>query len=74
MFTYNKIRQSFSLPQYVAIYLHHHIHQPIHRADSLTLDPHKWLFQPYDVGCVLIRNSQYLSETFRMIPEYIKDT
>ncbi|EEL64835.1 pyridoxal phosphate-dependent decarboxylase family protein [Bacillus cereus] len=46
----------------------------IHRADSLTLDPHKWLFQPYDVGCVLIRNSQYLSETFRMIPEYIKDT
>ena len=31
-------------------------------------------FQPYDVGCVLIRNSQYLSETFRMIPEYIKDT
>lgn len=46
----------------------------IHRVDSLTLDPHKWLFQPYDVGCVLIRNSQYLSETFRMIPEYIRDT
>ncbi|WP_459500483.1 pyridoxal phosphate-dependent decarboxylase family protein [Bacillus sp. C1] len=48
--------------------------QGIHRVDSLTLDPHKWLFQPYDVGCVLIKNSQYLSKTFRMIPEYIKDT
>ncbi|MCY8911619.1 aminotransferase class I/II-fold pyridoxal phosphate-dependent enzyme [Bacillus atrophaeus] len=48
--------------------------QGIHRADSLTLDPHKWLFQPYDVGCVLIRNSQYLSKTFRMMPEYIKDS
>jgi glutamate/tyrosine decarboxylase-like PLP-dependent enzyme len=46
----------------------------IHRVDSLTLDPHKWLFQPYDVGCVLIRNNQYLSKTFRMIPEYIKDS
>ncbi|MFP3887160.1 aminotransferase class I/II-fold pyridoxal phosphate-dependent enzyme [Priestia filamentosa] len=46
----------------------------IHRVDSLTLDPHKWLFQPYDVGCVLIRNSEYLSKTFRMIPEYIKDS
>lgn len=46
----------------------------IHRVDSLTLDPHKWLFQPYDVGCVLIRNSQYLSKTFRMIPEYLKDS
>lgn len=48
--------------------------QGIHRVDSLTLDPHKWLFQPYDVGCVLIRDSQCLTKTFRMIPEYLKDT
>lgn len=26
------------------------------RADSLALDPHKWLFAPLDVGCVLIRD------------------
>ena len=26
------------------------------RADSLVLDPHKWLFQPYEIGCVLVRD------------------
>lgn len=47
--------------------------QGIQRVDSLTLDPHKWLFQPYDVGCILIKNSQYLRKTFSMIPEYLDD-
>ena len=27
-------------------------------ADSLSLDPHKWLFQPYEIGCVLVRNER----------------
>ena len=27
----------------------------IERADSLVLDPHKWLFQPYEIGAVLVR-------------------
>ena len=27
----------------------------LERADSLVLDPHKWLFQPYEIGCVLVR-------------------
>lgn len=47
--------------------------QGIQRVDSLTLDPHKWLFQPYDVGCVLIRERQSLRKTFSMNPEYLKD-
>ena len=41
-------------------------------ADSLTLDPHKWLFQPYDIGCVLVRNQHWLEETFQVLPEYLK--
>ena len=28
----------------------------IERADSLVLDPHKWLFQPYEIGAVLVRH------------------
>jgi glutamate/tyrosine decarboxylase-like PLP-dependent enzyme len=43
-------------------------------ADSLSLDPHKWLFQPYEIGCVLVRNRDHLRETFRILPEYLKDT
>jgi glutamate/tyrosine decarboxylase-like PLP-dependent enzyme len=43
------------------------------RVDSLTMDPHKWLFQPYDAGCVLVRNRRHLRETFSMAPEYLQD-
>ncbi|MDE0126597.1 MAG: aminotransferase class I/II-fold pyridoxal phosphate-dependent enzyme [Bryobacterales bacterium] len=41
--------------------------------DSLSLDPHKWLFQPYDIGCVLVRDPRWLEETFRVLPEYLKE-
>lgn len=44
----------------------------IQRADSLVLDPHKWLFQPYDAGCLLIRPG-VLEHCFDMNPEYLKD-
>jgi aromatic-L-amino-acid decarboxylase len=43
------------------------------RADSLVLDPHKWLFQPYDVGCLLVRHPGVLEQCFKMNPEYLKD-
>jgi glutamate/tyrosine decarboxylase-like PLP-dependent enzyme len=43
-------------------------------ADSLSLDPHKWLFQPYEIGCVLVRDREHLRNTFQILPEYLKDT
>ena len=43
------------------------------RVDSLSLDPHKWLFQPYEIGCVLVRDGRWLKKTFRILPEYLKD-
>ena len=43
------------------------------QADSLALDPHKWLFQPFEIGCVLVRDGQQLKETFRILPEYLQD-
>ncbi len=45
----------------------------IGRADSVVLDPHKWLFQPYDVGCLLVRRPGVLEQAFGMNPEYLRD-
>jgi aromatic-L-amino-acid/L-tryptophan decarboxylase len=45
----------------------------IERADSLVLDPHKWLFQPYDIGSLLVRRPGILEGAFRMSPEYLVD-
>jgi glutamate/tyrosine decarboxylase-like PLP-dependent enzyme len=42
-------------------------------ADSLALDPHKWLFQPFEIGCVLVREARWLRETFAVRPEYLQD-
>lgn len=44
------------------------------RADSLVLDPHKWLFQPFEIGAVLVRNKSLLSETFQVSADYMQDT
>jgi aromatic-L-amino-acid/L-tryptophan decarboxylase len=43
------------------------------RVDSLSIDPHKWLFQPFEIGCVIVREGNLLPETFRIFPEYLQD-
>ncbi len=45
----------------------------ISRADSFVLDPHKWLFQPYDVACLLVSRRGALERCFAMNPEYLAD-
>jgi aromatic-L-amino-acid decarboxylase len=42
------------------------------RADSLTLDPHKWLGVPVDSGCALVRRGDDLRDTFSLIPPYLR--
>jgi aromatic-L-amino-acid/L-tryptophan decarboxylase len=44
------------------------------RADSLVLDPHKWLFQPYEIGCVLVRDGTLLERAFALSGVYLRDT
>lgn len=45
----------------------------LEQVDSLSLDPHKWLFQPYEIACVLVKQRQWLKETFHILPEYLVD-
>jgi glutamate/tyrosine decarboxylase-like PLP-dependent enzyme len=45
----------------------------IERADSLTVDPHKWFFQPYEIGCLIVKDKSWLSGTFSEKPEYLRD-
>ena len=45
----------------------------IELADSLSFDPHKWLFQPIECGCVLLRDAALLKATYRIMPEYLAD-
>lgn len=42
------------------------------RADSLVLDPHKWLGVPVDAGCVLVQHADDLRDAFSLIPPYLR--
>jgi aromatic-L-amino-acid/L-tryptophan decarboxylase len=42
------------------------------RADSLTLDPHKWLGVPVDAGCALVRRGDDLRGAFSTVPPYLR--
>jgi glutamate/tyrosine decarboxylase-like PLP-dependent enzyme len=43
------------------------------QVDSLSLDPHKWLFQSFECGCVLLRDAALLKKAFQIMPEYLRD-
>lgn len=40
------------------------------KADSVALDPHKWLYSPLEAGCTLVRNPQHMIEAFSHHPDY----
>ena len=41
-------------------------------ADSVTVDPHKWFFQAYDLGALVVRDADHLRQTFDRSPEYYR--
>lgn len=46
----------------------------IKEADSIALDPHKWLYNPLESGCALVKNPQHLMDAYSSHPEYYKFT
>src|SRR6266403_1073403 len=44
----------------------------IERADSVALDPHKWLYLPVDVGCVIYRDPEIVHAAFAHEAEYTR--
>jgi len=42
------------------------------RADSIALDPHKWLHAPFEVGCCLIKNQKQHTDTFALSQAYLE--
>tara|TARA_R110002073_G_scaffold14998_1_gene60120 strand:+ start:41995 stop:43482 length:1488 start_codon:yes stop_codon:yes gene_type:complete len=42
----------------------------VKEADSIALDPHKWLYSPLEAGCTLVKNPKHLIDTYSSHPEY----
>ena len=52
------------IPQYKNLF------DGIEEADSIALDPHKWLYAPLEAGCILVKNPQHLIDTYSAHPVY----
>lgn len=52
------------VPQYKKIF------DGMEEADSIALDPHKWLYAPLEAGCTLVKNPQHLVDTYSAHPVY----
>lgn len=42
------------------------------RADSIVVNPHKWMFAPFDASLLLFRRPEAYRDAFRLVPEYLK--
>jgi len=45
---------------------------PLALADSIALDPHKWLYVPVEAGLVLVRDAANLRSAFSLVPPYLR--
>ncbi len=43
------------------------------RCDSVALDPHKWLYVPFECGCLLARDPARLRAAYQIMPDYLLD-
>jgi aromatic-L-amino-acid decarboxylase len=49
-----------------------HILDGCERADSLAVNPHKWLFTPFDLSVLYCRHMELLRRAFSLVPEYLR--
>lgn len=49
------------------------LYKGLERADSLAIDPHKWLYMPVECGCVLVKDAQAMRDSYSLVPPYIRD-
>lgn len=49
-----------------------HVLAGCERADSLTMNPHKWLFTPFDLSVLYCRRMDVLHRAFSLVPEYLR--
>jgi glutamate/tyrosine decarboxylase-like PLP-dependent enzyme len=45
----------------------------LNRADSVVVNPHKWLYVPAEAACILVREPKALRDTFQVVADYLRD-
>ena len=50
-----------------------HLVEGVELADSLAIDLHKWMFLPFEIACVLVRDEAAHTGTFALAPSYIAE-
>jgi glutamate/tyrosine decarboxylase-like PLP-dependent enzyme len=43
------------------------------RADSVAIDPHKWMYVPVECGCAIVRDAHAMRDAFSLVPPYLRD-
>jgi glutamate/tyrosine decarboxylase-like PLP-dependent enzyme len=49
------------------------LYKGIERADSLGIDPHKWLYMTVECGCAFVRDAQAMRDAYSLVPPYLRD-
>lgn len=49
-----------------------HLFEGIEKADSVVVNPHKWMYVPFEAGGVLVKDPEHLQRTFSSLPDYLK--
>lgn len=49
------------------------MYKGMNRADSIAVDPHKWLYIPVECGCAIVRHAEAMRATFSLVPAYLQE-
>jgi glutamate/tyrosine decarboxylase-like PLP-dependent enzyme len=49
------------------------LYDGLERADSVAIDPHKWMYVPVECGCAIVRDAHAMRDAFSLVPPYLRD-